>query len=118
MIKQRSLTMDVNEARKWHLAVGEWFDSWRIVPRIIVAGYSYLVYIVVKWYMELTPYMIEGCVSQVVTDCIAQAPSTQHAALVTAVISIAAAIFGLYSSSGRKWENGFRKWNGDHPPKE
>ena len=68
--------------------------------------------------MELTPYMIEGCVSTTVTDCIVQAPSTQHAALVTAVISIAAAIFGLYSSSGRKWESGFKKWNGDNPSKK
>lgn len=110
--------MDVNKLRKWHLAIGEWIDSWRVIPRMIVAGYAYLIYVVVNWYMNLKPFIIEGCTSQVVTDCIVQAPTTQHAALVTTVVSIAAAVFGLYSSSGRKWENGFKKWNGDSSSKK
>jgi hypothetical protein len=44
-----------------------------------------------------------------------QAPSTQHAALVTAVVGIAAAVFGLYSNSGRKW-NGFTNWGDGGAP--
>ena len=101
----------IDTYRKGHLAVAELVDAWRVVPRLMVGAYSYLVYITVKWYMALEPKMIEGCVSEVVTNCIYQAPTTQHAALVTAVVGVSAAVFGLYTNSGRKW-NGFTNWNG------
>jgi len=102
--------MSIDRKRQIHLALAELVDSWRIIPRILLAGYSYLLYKTIVWYMALEPYMLEGCKSDKVTDCIIHAPTTQHAALVTAVVGIAAAIFGLYSSSGRKW-NGFTFWN-------
>ncbi len=100
----------IDTYRKAHLAIAELVDAWRIVPRLLVGAYSYLVYIVVKWYMALEPKMIEGCTSDVVTNCIVQAPTTQHAALVTTIVGIAAAVFGLYTNSGKKW-NGFTPWN-------
>jgi hypothetical protein len=53
--------------------------------------------------------MMEGCKLEDMTQCIVQAPTTQHAALVTAVVGIAAAVFGLYTSTGKKW-NGFSFW--------
>lgn len=105
--------MDVNDFRKRHLAVAEMIDSWRIIPRIIVAGYSYFLVKMIMWYMDLKPYMLEGCdVEKLGTACLIQAPTTQHAALITAVIGVAAAIFGLYANSGRKW-NGFTFWERD-----
>ncbi len=83
----------------------------RVIPRLLVAGYAYLLYKVVDWYMNFVPYMLEGCVSENVTDCIVQAPTNQHAALVTAVIGISAAVFGLYTSTGVKWsEYKFSAW--------
>jgi hypothetical protein len=60
--------------------------------------------------MKLEPYLIEGCTAEDMTKCLAEAPSTQHAALVTAVVGVAAAVFGLYANSGKKW-NGFSHWN-------
>lgn len=32
-------------------------------------------------------------------------PTTQHAALVTAVVGIIAPVAGFYQGSGRKWDN-------------
>jgi len=102
--------MGIDRKRQIHLSLAEMLDSWRIFPRLLLAGYAYLLYKTVAWYMALEPYMLKGCESDKVIDCIVQAPTTQHAALVTAVVGIAAAIFGLYSSSGRKW-NGFTFWD-------
>lgn len=101
----------IDTYRKGHMAVAELVDAWRVVPRLLVAAYSYLVWVVVKWYMTLEPKLITGCVSDTALDCIYQAPTTQHAALVTAVVGVSAAVFGLYTNSGKKW-NGFTNWNG------
>jgi hypothetical protein len=101
---------NVDTWRKGHLAVAEWIDAWRVVPRLLVAAYGWVVYTVIKWYMALEPKMIEGCTAELAETCVYNAPSTQHAALITAVIGISAAIFGLYTNSGKKW-NGFTHWN-------
>ena len=61
--------------------------------------------------MNLEPKIIENCNVELLKEvCVISAPSTQHAALVTAVIGIAAAIFAFYTTSGKKW-NGFTNWN-------
>ena len=99
---------DIDTYRKIFLFTGEWIDAWRLVPRLLVAGYAWMVYIVVKWYMNLQPYILENC--DLGDKCLVVAPTTQHAALVTAVVGIAAAVFGLYSGTGRKW-NGLTLWN-------
>ena len=101
--------MDIDRFRQMHLSLAEALDAWRIVPRALVGLYCYMLYKIVNWYMDLAPYVIEKCVSSNALDCIAQAPTTQHAALVTAVVGISAAVFGLYSSTGKKW-NGFTFW--------
>ena len=102
--------MDIDRFRKFYLAFGEMLDAFRIFPRLLVAGYTYILYDTISWYMDLKPVLVEGCVVELLGQtCIALAPSTQHAALVTAVVGVAAAIFGLYANSGRKW-NGFTPW--------
>jgi len=102
---------DIDAWRKGHLAVGEWINSWRIIPRALVAGYAYLMWKVVDWYMNIVPSIIDGCdIATLGEICINQGPTTQHAALVTAVISVAAAVFGLYATSG-KTSDGFTPWN-------
>lgn len=101
---------NVDTWRKGHLAIAEWIDAWRLIPRMLVGAYVWLVYKVMVWYMALEPKMIEGCTSETTLDCIYSAPTTPQAALITAVIGISAAIFGLYTTSGKKW-NGFQPWN-------
>jgi len=108
--KEKMKSLDLNKIRMAHLAVGEWFDAWRIVPRAIVAGYGYILYKVVFWYMSLHPYMLDGCKSTTITDCIVQAPTTQHTALVSAIATMASVIVGFYVSSGRKWSEGVQEW--------
>ena len=61
-------------------------DSWRIVPRIFITTYIFLLYKVVIWYMELP------------------SPSMEQSGLVSIVVGAGAAWFGLYtgSRSGKK----------------
>ena len=109
--------MDVDKFRQVHLAMAEMFDAWRVIPRALVALYCYMLYKVVVWYMALEPHMMEGCKLDDMAQCIVQAPTTQHAALVTAVVGISAAVFGLYTSTGKKW-NGFTFWKKRKPEGE
>lgn len=111
----RSSLKNIDSWRKGHLAGAEAIDAWRVVPRLLTAGYGWVTYTVIKWYMNLKPEIIEGCNVELLKEvCVISAPSTQHAALVTAVIGIAAAMFAFYTTSGKKW-NGFTPWNKDVP---
>jgi len=67
------------------LKYAELLDAWRVVPRMLILGYIYLIYVVVNWFMLLPD------------------PSNSQAALVSTVCAAAAAVFGLYSNSGRSW---------------
>jgi len=101
---------DIDAWRRAHLAIAEWLDAWRIIPRAVIAGYTFLMWYVIQWYMKLTPYIIEDCDAESFGSiCVVLAPTTQHAALVSTVVGIAAAVFGLYAGSGKKW-NGFTEW--------
>ena len=112
---------DIDSWRKVHLAIAEWVDAWRLIPRAVVLGFSYGVYQVTKWYMGLEPYLLEGCVKAggTIAECMIQAPTTQHTALLSALFALAAAVFAFYSNNGRKW-NGFSNWNKpkEKPPTE
>lgn len=84
----------IDERRKVHLMLAEAMDAWRVVPRLLVAGYGYLVWTVVQWFMNLPE------------------PTTQHAALVSTVVGVAGAVIGIYTSTGRKWsEHTFKQWD-------
>ena len=102
---------DIDSVRKTHLAVAEMVDAWRMIPRALVAGYATMMWVVVKWYMNIQPTIIQGCDLEKLGEiCISQGPTTQHAALVTAVVGVAAAVFGLYSSTGKSWNEKFISW--------
>lgn len=103
---------DVDSWRKIHLAIAEWVDAWRIIPRAVVALFGYGAYSVTKWYMSLQPYVLDECVKAggTVAECLVQAPSTQHTALLTALFALGGAVFAFYSNNGRKWD-GFVTWN-------
>jgi len=107
---------DVDVVRRRHLAIAEAVDAWRVIPRLLVAFYGVLFYEVIKWYMALEPHLpkevlplIEKMTPEQIQALMIQAPTTQHTALVTAVVGISAAFFGLYTNSGKKW-NGFTPW--------
>lgn len=54
----------------------------RLVPRFIVGGYGYLIWVVVQWYMTLPD------------------PNTQQAALITTLVGISVPVFGFYMQGG------------------
>ena len=113
----RTSLKNVDSWRKGHLAVAEFVDAWRVAPRLLVAGYGWVVYKVIVWYMALEPKVIEGCTKEIAENCLYQAPTTTHAALVTAVVGISAAIFAFYTNTGKKW-NGFTYWNKETPAEQ
>jgi hypothetical protein len=59
----------------------QWLHDFRLIPRMLTIGYSWMVWDTVQWFQSL------------------QAPSTQQAALLTIVVGMSGAIFGLYTSS-------------------
>jgi hypothetical protein len=106
--------------RKRHLAIAEFIDAWRLIPRSLVAGYAYMLAKVVWWYMSLEPHLPKDILHKVdqltpeqIKLLLVEAPTTQHAVLVSTVVGIGAAIFGLYSSSGKRWNEGFHYWGKD-----
>jgi len=102
---------DIDSWRKFHMAFAEWFDAWRLMPRMIVVGYSYVCWKAFIWYINLEPKVIEGCDIELLKEaCITQEPSTQHMAFITALFGISAGIFAFYTTTGKKW-NGFTPWN-------
>ncbi|CAL9969845.1 hypothetical protein VPHD479_0138 [Vibrio phage D479] len=64
--------------------IADAFDKWRVVPRILVSMYCYLLYQACIWFMALPD------------------PTATQAGFVSTVVGAGAAIFGLYTNSGRK----------------
>ena len=62
--------------------VAECLNRLRVIPRILVAGYGFLIWKVVEWFMLLPD------------------PGTQQAALVTTVVGAAGLVFGFYMQGG------------------
>jgi hypothetical protein len=70
--------------RKW-LAVAELIDAYRVVPRLILCGYGYMVWDMWRWVQSLSDL------------------TTQQAAYVTSITGLAVPLTGWYMGSGRKW---------------
>ena len=60
-------------------------DVFRVIPRIMVAGYGYLVWDSFQWFQSLP------------------VPTIEHSILISTIVGGAAAVFGLYVNSGAKW---------------
>ena len=57
-------------------------NNYRLIPRILILGYSWLLYDVSLWFMSLSD------------------PSGTQAAFVSTMVGASAAFFGLYTRSG------------------
>lgn len=93
---------NIDKSREKLLSKAELLDALRIFPRLLLGAYAVLVYVTVKWYMALQPYMLD--------DKLINAPTNQHATLVAAVIGMAAVVIGLYVKGGRDWTKAMVKW--------
>lgn len=109
--------MDLNQFRKWSNAIAESVDAWRIIPRAMVAAYGYLTWKTWVWYTGIeTVVQKSNCQllgDQIICDITGVVgPSTQQAALVTAIVSVAAVVIGLYTNSGKDWSKPLLPWFG------
>jgi len=67
------------------LNIAEIVDAFRIIPRIILIGYVYMLYSSTVWFMNLPD------------------PSGSQSAFVATLWGAAAAITGFYNMTGRAW---------------
>ena len=81
---------------KW-LTYAELFDSWRVVPRILLFGYSAWLVIatdrLLSWYMGLP---IAAQTAQASAFC---------GGSITALTGIGGYVYRIYSENGRDWSN-------------
>jgi xanthine/uracil permease len=79
------------------LDAAEVFDSWRVVPRVILFAYGgWLAYItdrLLNWYMTL-PQAAQSV--QASGFCLGA---------ITAITTIAGWVYKIYANTGREWEN-------------
>lgn len=112
------------ELRNVSLVLAESLDAWRVIPRIMLVGYSWLVLNLYVWYKSIPTYVQEKCDAAVVSILIEKGfpieqiqavactvadvvggPTAAQSAFVTTIIGLSAGIFGLYTATGRKWDN-------------
>lgn len=60
----------------------EALNRWRIIPRLLVAGYAVLVWVVSDWFMALAE------------------PTGAQSAFASAVIGAGSVVFGFYANTG------------------
>lgn len=117
-----------SRAKRWVLSIAETIDALRIIPRMVLIGYSALLTYMVFWYMGIETVIKTECnaaliqilldknldleKAQVLACTIADmvgGPTIAQTALVSAVVGLAAPIFGFYATTSKKWSNGEKK---------
>lgn len=120
--------------RRISLTIAESIDAWRLVPRAMLLGYGILVIHMYLWYRSIPVYPLTKCdigVLKILIDggmavdnaktyaCsvteVVGGPTAAQTALVTTIIGLSTAIFGLYAGSGRKWDSGLPHDVDDNP---
>lgn len=66
------------------MLLAKYLDSLRVIPRIIVFGYAWLMVDISTWFMSLP------------------APTGPQSTFISVMVGAAAAIFGFYVNSGKK----------------
>lgn len=109
--------------RDLSLKLAEAVDAWRVVPRLVLICYAWLVYELYLWYTRIPTYVQERCdaaVIQIFIDSgmsiqkaqqlactvidVVGGPTPAQSAFVTTIIGLSTGIFGLYASTGRRWD--------------
>ena len=86
-LKQEIFELTTNDRKnpwqKWVFAA-KTLDAWRVIPRLFLSIYMYLLYYATFWFMELPE------------------PSLEQSGLISILVGAGAAWFGLYTSSAAK----------------
>ena len=115
--------MSIASVRQNILLLAEAFDAWRVIPRLMLLAYGYLVFNLYIWYKNIPTYVQEKCESGIVDLLLAKGmsyseikqfactvvdvvggPTTAQSTFVTTIIGLSTGIFGLYTTTGRKWD--------------
>lgn len=116
------------------LDLAEIVDAWRIVPRLLVALYGFMVYSLYQWYRSLETVEVTECNEALIRTLVEMSLSVQEAyamacqttqviggptdaqnIFVTAIIGLSTGIFGFYVNSGKNWAWKKPVENGDSP---
>lgn len=104
------------------LLFAEAIDAWRVVPRLMIVSYGYLVFNLYIWYKNIPTYVQEKCDANVLMSLMSKGmtaldakayacsvfdvvggPTAAQSTFVTTIIGLSTGIFGLYTATGRKW---------------
>lgn len=115
--------MKTSRIRQNILLLAEAFDAWRVIPRLMLLAYGYLVFNLYIWYKNIPTYVQEKCDAAIVAQLLAKGmqmpeikqfactvadvvggPTTAQSTFVTTIIGLSTGIFGLYTTTGRKWD--------------
>jgi hypothetical protein len=108
--------------RRAALVIAEFLDYWSIVPRAMVVAYGIMLYYVFLWYKSIPTYPLYKCdpatlqvfisahmaldqakaIACSIADTVG-GPTASQTTFVGAVFGLAPIIFGLYTSTGPKW---------------
>lgn len=113
--------------RTWSLTIAETFDAWRVVPRLILVAYGWMVWEVTRWYMSIPSANQTQCQADVLEALIASGttleqaratacsiiqtvggPTSEQTMFVSIVAGLSSVVIGLYLNSGKssKWQGG------------
>lgn len=114
------------------LLLAEAIDAWRVIPRLMILAYGYLVFNLYLWYKNIPTYVQEKCDATILSDLMAKGksmaeikqyactvvdvvggPTAAQSTFVTTIIGLSTGIFGLYTATGRKWDG----WEPSFDPK-
>jgi len=117
-----------SKVKRWLLSLAETIDALRLIPRMVLGGYSFLLGYMVIWYMGIETVVKTECnaaLIQIMLDkgldmekaealaCtvadMVGGPTTAQTALVTAITALAAPIFGFYATTSKKWGSDEKK---------
>ena len=108
--------------KQTYLDWAEVINAYRLIPRVLVAGVAWIVYITIQHFFGITMVPVTTCDAALiqvlidngkdleaaerlacsVTDYVG-GPTTQHVTFATAIVGgLATAVFGLYTNSGKK----------------
>lgn len=116
------------------LVAAEAFDTWRVMPRIMLLAYAILVSNLYLWYKSIPTYVQEQCdaatlqiflnnkipieqsikLSCTVKDVVG-GPTPAQTTLVTTIMGLTSVVFGFYTASGRRWDTGLPGDIGEDP---
>ena len=118
----------VNKFREYSLALAESFDAWRVTPRLLVGAYCFLVGDIIHKFLifpTINKVTCDSAVLQVmldhkidlgtatavacrITDTVG--PPTTYTVIVSAVLGVAAAVFAVYTNTGKDWSKAITPW--------